>query len=158
MFHVYSGKCSSHKMVHNWVKKFSQGRSHVADGNWPGRPVLIETEATALGGSHDLVCSILHYCLNFQKVCARWMSRELNDWGGKKKWIQWICPCNISYSMKMKEKILVCITGLLLGMNHCCITTNLNESVFQCNGNVPVYLRPKSLRLHHQLGRYAYHV
>jgi hypothetical protein len=26
MFPVYGGKCSSHNAVHNWVKKFSQGR------------------------------------------------------------------------------------------------------------------------------------
>jgi hypothetical protein len=29
MFPVYGGKCLSHKAVHNWVKKFSQGRSKV---------------------------------------------------------------------------------------------------------------------------------
>jgi hypothetical protein len=32
--------------VHNWVKKFSQGRLKVADDAWPGRPVEIATEAT----------------------------------------------------------------------------------------------------------------
>jgi hypothetical protein len=40
-FPVYDGKCSSLKMVHNWVEKFSQGRYKVAD-----RPVQITTEAT----------------------------------------------------------------------------------------------------------------
>jgi hypothetical protein len=29
MFPVYSGKCLSHKAVHNWVEKFSQGHSKV---------------------------------------------------------------------------------------------------------------------------------
>jgi hypothetical protein len=33
MFPVYGGKCLSCKVVHNWVKKFSQGRSKIADGN-----------------------------------------------------------------------------------------------------------------------------
>jgi hypothetical protein len=46
MFPVYSGKCLSHKVVHNWVKKFSQGRSKVADDAQPGRPVVIATKAT----------------------------------------------------------------------------------------------------------------
>jgi hypothetical protein len=32
MFSVCAGKCLSHKAVHNWVDKFSQGRSKVADG------------------------------------------------------------------------------------------------------------------------------
>jgi hypothetical protein len=43
------------------------------------------------------------------------------------------CPCNISYSMQMKEKI--CLTGLLLGTNHGCITTKPNQIVLQCNRN-----------------------
>jgi hypothetical protein len=47
----------------------------------------------------------------------------------------------------MKEKILICLTGLLLGTNHGCFTTNPNQSVLQCNGNIPLHLQPKSLRL-----------
>jgi hypothetical protein len=43
MFPVYGGKCSSRKAVHNWVEKFSQGRSKVADDDRPGRPVEITT-------------------------------------------------------------------------------------------------------------------
>jgi myo-inositol catabolism protein IolC len=31
MFPVYGGKCLSRKAVHNWVEKFSQGRSKFAD-------------------------------------------------------------------------------------------------------------------------------
>jgi hypothetical protein len=31
MFPIYSGKCLSHKAIHIWVDKFSQGRSKVAD-------------------------------------------------------------------------------------------------------------------------------
>jgi hypothetical protein len=31
IFPVYGGKCLSRKPVHNWVEKFSQGRSKVAD-------------------------------------------------------------------------------------------------------------------------------
>jgi hypothetical protein len=31
MFTVYGGKCLSGKVVHNWVKKFSQGHSKVTD-------------------------------------------------------------------------------------------------------------------------------
>jgi hypothetical protein len=31
IFPVYSGKCLPCKMVHNWVEKFSQGCSKVAD-------------------------------------------------------------------------------------------------------------------------------
>jgi transposase-like protein len=31
MFPVHGGMCLSHKAVHNWVKKFSQGHLKVAD-------------------------------------------------------------------------------------------------------------------------------
>jgi hypothetical protein len=53
----------------------------------------------------------------------------------------------------MKEKIKVCLTGLLLGTNHGCITTSPNQSVLQCNGNISVHVQQKSLRLRDQLGR-----
>jgi hypothetical protein len=45
MFPVYGGKCLSHK-AHNWVKKFSQGRSKVTDDVRPGCPVESVMEAT----------------------------------------------------------------------------------------------------------------
>jgi hypothetical protein len=56
-----------------------------------------------------------------------------------------ICPCNVFYDMQMKEKI--CLTGLLLGTNHGCIATNQNQSVLQCNENIPVHFQPKCFRL-----------
>jgi hypothetical protein len=49
MFPVYSGKCLSHKAVRNWVKKFSQRRSIVADDTRPGHPVEIATEQLCSG-------------------------------------------------------------------------------------------------------------
>jgi ribosomal protein S25 len=88
---VYGGKCLSHKVVHNWVEKFSQEHSKVADDAQPDHPVEAVTEATvqrveefiqtdrritmnnvatALGCSHSLACSIMHDYLKFQKVCT----------------------------------------------------------------------------------------
>jgi hypothetical protein len=46
MFLVYGEKCLSCKAVDDWVDKFSQGRSKVADDARPGHPVEIVTEAT----------------------------------------------------------------------------------------------------------------
>jgi hypothetical protein len=37
-FPVYGRKCLSHKAVHNWFEKFSQGRSQIIDDAWPGNP------------------------------------------------------------------------------------------------------------------------
>jgi hypothetical protein len=48
IFPFYGGKCLSCKVVHNWIEKFSQGRSKVADDARPVRPVEIATEATVL--------------------------------------------------------------------------------------------------------------
>jgi hypothetical protein len=36
MFPVCGGKCLSRKAVHNWIEKFPQGRSKVADDDRPG--------------------------------------------------------------------------------------------------------------------------
>jgi hypothetical protein len=41
-FPVCSGKCLSHKAVRNWVEKFSEGRSKVADAR-PGAEVAEAT-------------------------------------------------------------------------------------------------------------------
>jgi transposase len=92
MFPVYGGKCLSRKAVHNWVKKFSEGHSKVADDARPHRPVEIATEATvgrveeliqadrrvmtnnratAVGCSHGLAYNIMHDRSKFWKVCAR---------------------------------------------------------------------------------------
>jgi hypothetical protein len=43
MFSVYGGKCLSRKAVHNWVEKFPEGRSKVADD---ARPVAEVAETT----------------------------------------------------------------------------------------------------------------
>jgi predicted DNA repair protein MutK len=100
MFPVYGGKYLSCKAVQNCVEKFSQGRSKVADDARPGRSVEIATEVTvqrveeliradrrittdsvaiAQGCSHGLAYSIMHDRLEFRKVCALWVLRELKD-------------------------------------------------------------------------------
>jgi hypothetical protein len=43
MLPVYDGKCLSRKAVHNWVEKFSQGRSKFADDVLPGAEVAKTT-------------------------------------------------------------------------------------------------------------------
>jgi hypothetical protein len=147
MFSIYGGKCLLRKAVQNWVKKFSEEHLKATDDALPGhtvesaiqstvqwveewikadRKIMIGSVATALGCSHGLPYSIMHDCLKFRKVCRWWVPRGLKD------------PCNISYDIQMKEKI--CVTGLLLGMNHGCITTNLNQSMLQCSGKIPVHL------------------
>jgi hypothetical protein len=45
MFLIYGVKCLWYKALRNWVEKFSQGRSKVADDGRPSRPVEIATEA-----------------------------------------------------------------------------------------------------------------
>jgi hypothetical protein len=45
-FPVYGGKCLSREAAHNWVEKFSQRLSKVADDARSSRPVETQTEAT----------------------------------------------------------------------------------------------------------------
>jgi hypothetical protein len=96
MFLVHGGKCFSRKAVHNWVEKFSKS----ANDARPGRPVEVATEATVqrveeliradrrvtidsaatvVGCSHGLAYCIMHDRLKFQKLCLRWVTRELKD-------------------------------------------------------------------------------
>jgi hypothetical protein len=44
MFTVNGGNCLSHKAVHSWVEKFSQGRSKATDDVQPGRLVDFAAE------------------------------------------------------------------------------------------------------------------
>jgi hypothetical protein len=144
MFPVYSRKCVLLKTVHNWAEKFFQGRLKVADDAWPGLPIEIATEATVQLVEKFIWADrriMIRQCSNWTSVFPWWVPRELKD---RENWTEWVCPCNISYSMQMKEK--VCLTGLLLGMNNGCITTSPNQNVLQCSGNIPVYLhvQPKT--------------
>jgi hypothetical protein len=155
VFLVYGRKCLSRKAVHNWVEKFFQGRSKVTDDAWQGHPVEIVTEATLQWEEKFILADkrLDIQCINWTSVFP-WFSIQQNAWSfevsesvhmvgaqrteGSRKKTKWVCPCSICYSMQMKEKI--CLTGLLLGTNHGCITTNPNQSVLQCSRNIPVYL------------------
>jgi hypothetical protein len=43
IFPIYGGKCLSRKAVHNWVEKFSQGRSKVVNDGRLGAGVAEKT-------------------------------------------------------------------------------------------------------------------
>jgi hypothetical protein len=168
MFPVCSGKCLSSKGIHNWVEKFFQGRSKVADARL-GRPVEIATEvtvqwvekliradrritiysvATAPECFRGLTYRKMHDRLKVREVCARWVPREPMD---REKINR--MELSLQHVLRYADEGKICLTGLLLGTNHWCITINANQSVLQCNGIIPVLLQPKSLRLRHQLGR-----
>jgi hypothetical protein len=119
--------------VHNWVDKLSQGRSKVEDDARSGRHVEIETEAT-MQRVEELIRAD-------RKITMGIIATALRGSHG------------LSYSI-MHDRMQgeMCLTGLLLGRNHGCITTNSNQSELQCNGNIPVHLQLKSLILRHQLG------
>jgi hypothetical protein len=79
MFLVYGGKCLSHKAVHNWVEKFSQGRSEFATEATvqpveelirADRTITLDSVSTTLGCSLGLAYSIMHDRLKFRKVCT----------------------------------------------------------------------------------------
>jgi hypothetical protein len=48
MFPVYGGKCLPRKVFHNWVEKFSPGRSKVADDAQPGAEVAENSRKTSM--------------------------------------------------------------------------------------------------------------
>jgi hypothetical protein len=69
MFPVYCGKCLPRTAVHNWVEKFSQGGSRVADDARPGAEVA-ETKVKRL------------LCCGFRRI-AKAMGQVYQCW--------WIC-------------------------------------------------------------------
>jgi hypothetical protein len=44
----YGVKCLSHKAVHNWIEKFSEGLSNIADETPPGAEVVETTDKTSM--------------------------------------------------------------------------------------------------------------
>ena len=46
MLPMYGEHCLSRQAVHNWVQKFSEGRTSIEDEHRVGRPVEISTPAT----------------------------------------------------------------------------------------------------------------
>jgi hypothetical protein len=176
IFSVYGGKYLSLKVVHNWVYKLSQGRSNVTDDARQGLPVVIASDAnvqqvegliradrritkegvaTALGSSHGLAYSIMHDHLKLRKVCTRWVPRDLKD-REKMNRMSLSLLHFLRYADKGEDSSMLnwIVTGDESWVHHY-QPSNTNQSVLQCNGNIPVHLQPRSskFKLHHQLGR-----
>ena len=98
MLPMYNEHCLSHQAVHNWVQKFSEGRTSIEDEhrvgrpveiitsttlqgvkdiNWTYRRVTIDSVATAFGCSHGQAYNMTHEQLGFHKMCSRWVPRQL---------------------------------------------------------------------------------
>jgi transposase len=67
MLPIYGGKCLSRNTVPNWVEKFSEGRSKVADDARSGCPVDIATETTVQRDSREDFCAA-----GFDALVKRW--------------------------------------------------------------------------------------
>jgi hypothetical protein len=64
IFHVYCGKCLPRKTVHNWVEKFSQGRSKVADDARPGAEMAETTVKDFYAAGFDALVKQRKKCIN----------------------------------------------------------------------------------------------
>ena len=98
---LYGEHCLSRQEIHNWVQKFSEGRTSIQDEHRAGRPVEIATPETlqrvediiraergvtidavatanqdAIGCSRGQAYNMMHEALGFHKVCSRWMPRQ----------------------------------------------------------------------------------
>jgi hypothetical protein len=93
MFHVHWGKCLSRKAVHNWIEKFSQGRSKVADDVRPGAEVA-ETTTKRL-----LRCGFRSTGKMMRQVYQCWWRtcREINfsSCFEYHKFLSFICICDL---------------------------------------------------------------
>jgi len=95
---MYGEHCLSRQAVHNWVQKFSEGRTSIEDEHRAGwlveiatpetlrrvediiqaeRRVTVDAVATAIGCSRGQAYNMMHEGLGFHKVCSRWVPRQL---------------------------------------------------------------------------------
>jgi histone-lysine N-methyltransferase SETMAR len=95
---VYGDKCFTRPAIHAWCKKFAHGRESVVDEKRPGRHVVATTDAANetidafirsdrrvsisdivrhTGISRRSVHRVVRDHLNFRKVSARWVPKEL---------------------------------------------------------------------------------
>jgi hypothetical protein len=99
--------------------------------------ITIDNVANALGCSHGLAYSIMHDRLKFWKVHVVGAQRT----EGLRK--------NEPNGSVLATSLTVCrlrkgmLNRIVTGDESRCITTNPNQSVLQCNGNIPVHLQPK---------------
>jgi hypothetical protein len=64
MFPAYGGKCLSRKAGHNWVEKFSQGRSKVADDETELRKWLRQQSKDFFDAGFDALVKRWGKCIN----------------------------------------------------------------------------------------------
>jgi len=64
MLPMYSEHCLSHQAVHNWVQKFSEGRTSIEDEHRAGWPVEIATPETLQRAGFQGLVKRWDKCLN----------------------------------------------------------------------------------------------
>jgi hypothetical protein len=64
MFPVYGGKCLSRQAVHNWIEKFSQGRSKVTDNETEVRKWLRQQSEDFYAAGFDTLVKRLDKFIN----------------------------------------------------------------------------------------------
>jgi len=74
MLPMYGEYCLSSQAIHNWVQKFSEGRTSIEDEHRAGRPVKIATPETFQQQSKEF------YAAGFQGLVKRW-DKCLNLYG-----------------------------------------------------------------------------
>jgi hypothetical protein len=100
MWAQYRDKVLSHRIVYEWMEMFENGHTSVMDAERSGCPatatttrneertlelihenrrITVEEVAGRLNVSVGSACSLIHDSLNFSKVCARRVPKELTE-------------------------------------------------------------------------------
>jgi len=74
MLPMYGEHCLSRQAIHNWVQKFSEGRTSIENEHRAGRPVEIATPETFQQQPKEF------YAAGFQRLVKRW-DKCLNLYG-----------------------------------------------------------------------------
>jgi hypothetical protein len=91
MFYAYGGKCLSRKAVHNWVEKFSQRRSKVAD----------DCRSDAEVAETSVCCGFQHTGKAMGRVC-----REINVFSRFEYQVLYVLYPFVTYLLSLPRSIL----------------------------------------------------
>jgi len=161
MLPMYGEHCLSRQAVHNFVQKFSEGRTTIKDEHRVGRPVEIATPATLehvediiradrrvtidavvtdIGCSHGHVYNMMHERLGFHNVCSRWVPCQLTPQHKSQR-----MGLSLQHLQRYQDEGDDLLSRIVTGDEFWVHHYEPETRVPQCVGNIPRPQRTRSL-------------
>jgi hypothetical protein len=132
MFPVYNGKCFPRKAVHNWVKKFFQGRSEIADDVRPGAKVA-ETTVRRL-----LCCGSRRIGKAMGQMYHRWwrIYRKINIFFGFKYHVLYVLYPFVTYLLTLPRMMRANQVSEMLSIPNIFQEWTISKIIFEYSTNL----------------------